>query len=346
MHKIAVAVSGGVDSITAAYLLKKKGHHVLGIHFTTGFESNASIEKARQTAQNLGIELIVYDAGESFKSKVVDYFALEYSSGRTPNPCLVCNPAIKFGEVFEVAQKHGAVKFATGHYARTALKEDGTVKLLRGNDPKKDQTYFLAFLTQQMLRNTIFPLGELTKEEVKQIAFTEKLLPVEDCGQESQDICFIPNGKYVDFLTSQKGFSFPSGPVCNLEGKKVGEHSGLHRFTVGQRRGINIPGPHPYYVISLVPEKNMLIIGPEEALYKTEFFISRTNWITSMPLNSKGFEGEVKIRFRQEAVEAFIKPMDTSRAKIVLHTPKSAVTPGQGAVIYSGDEIMGGGFID
>ncbi|GBC61086.1 tRNA 2-thiouridine(34) synthase MnmA [Desulfonema ishimotonii] len=337
----AIALSGGIDSLVAAHLLKVKGHRLIGIHFTTGYET-VSPDQVRDIARQLGIPVKIMDCSAAFRSCVVDYFIDTYRRGQTPNPCMICNPAIKFGTVADFARTLGADRLATGHYARVRRdeKDTGRCRLLKGADRKKDQSYFLAFLNQAQLAAASFPLGEMTKSEVRQLAAEAGLTPTE--GRESQDICFIPDS-YGDFLVRQGGVIPRPGPIADISGRQIGEHKGLHLFTVGQRRGINCPASEPYYVVRTDVRHNRLIVGLKQDLLCPECRVSRINWIAPQP--DGPIRAEVRIRYRHKAVPAEIIPQEDQTAVVRFEKPESAVTPGQGAVFYREDEVLGGGLI-
>ena len=341
---IAVALSGGIDSLIAAKLLIRQGHPVVGIHFVTGYESpdNPSPRLlAELLSSRLGINVYLMDAIQPFQKTVVDYFVRTYLSGLTPNPCIVCNPLIKFGTVLDYAQRLGASHLATGHYARITLDPNGTRRLFKGIDPIKDQSYFLSRMTQAQLAHACFPLGGTTKSQVVQLAKDLALEPVH-CG-ESQDICFIKGRSYGEFLTNQEGFMSPSGPIATVAGKIIGEHPGLHLFTIGQRRGINCPAVQPYYVVRLDRKANMLVVGFKSDLLASSFRVGDINWIAGPP----EFPARVhtRVRYRSQAVCSTLYPM-TDGATVVFDLPQPSVTPGQGAVFYREDnEVIGGGWI-
>ena len=337
---VAIAVSGGIDSLTAAYLLKKSGHRVIGLHFQTGFEPESLDLTAM--AERLQIPIHTVDLRNHFKTEVVDYFTQTYLEGKTPNPCLVCNPKIKFGILWQCARRHGAEYLATGHYARIQKYKDGRYHLLKGSDPKKDQSYFLAFLSQRQLARSRFPLGGLTKSRVKEIASEIGLRPV--TPSESQDVCFIRNGNYSDFLIQLTGLAPQSGEIINSTGQLLGSHQGLHRFTVGQRRGINCPGADPYYVIRKDAPLNRLIVGSKSDLYQSECRIIGINWIQPCP--DAPIAVRARIRYRHRAAEAELVPQGLETADLTFAIPQKAITPGQGAVIYNGEEVLGGGWIE
>ena len=289
----------------------------------------------------LDIPIEIVDLRAEFHRLVIDYFCATYQAGKTPNPCLVCNPLIKFGVLFNKARSLGATRLATGHYAGLRVGDDGRMHLLRGADPAKDQSYFLARLTQAHLRQAVLPLAGITKSQTRSLAQNMGLQPV--ARQESQDICFIRNGSYRNFLKNTPGFSPAPGRIEDLNGRCIGRHSGLYRFTIGQRRGINCPAHEPYYVIRMDVARNVLVVGPKRALGTQRFRVNRINWIIPPPtVNTKV---AVRIRYRHAAVPATAIPLDDASADVCLERSEPAVTPGQGAVFYQGDEVMGGGWI-
>lgn len=362
MPSIAMALSGGVDSLVAAYLLKSQGYTLTGFHFLTGFESPQHLlpnaadggrackrslslpsEMTRRVAilgRQLSIHVEVVDCSQVFARRVVAYFRRTYLSGMTPNPCLVCNAAIKFGTLLEVARRAGARCLATGHYARVGKDSHGDFRLLRGRDTSKDQSYFLARLSQAQLAAACFPLGEMTKKQVRELAREKGLHPL--APSESQDVCFVAGGRYTDFLARQ-GIGDRSGPIENLAGEVIGRHHGLHRFTVGQRRGINCPGPAPYYVVKIDPSGNRLIVGGRADLLATRCRVTDINWI--QPVGQTPQACHVKVRYRHAAVAATLTPMGEKEARLEFNEPQSALTPGQGAVFYRRDAVLGGGWI-
>jgi tRNA-uridine 2-sulfurtransferase len=362
MHKtIAIALSGGVDSLVSAYLLKNQGHRVIGLHFITGYEAgfqtindgpvsleSGAVQAIRDDMNRLGdrlhIPIDVIDISKEFKSRVIDYFIRTYGLGKTPNPCMVCNPAIKFGVLYDQAKKLGADRLATGHYVRIGKDEKGRYHLKKGLDPVKDQSYFLARLNQSQLASAQFPLGELTKPQVVALAKTQGLTPL--LKTESQDICFIREADtYADFLAREAGIKDTPGPIVDMEGHLLGEHTGLHRFTIGQRRGINCPAREPYYVIRIEPEENRLVVGLKHHLFLPEFTVSDINWIGEPP--GCASDAMTRVRYRHKAVESIVTPTGNGyTAHVKFSTPQSAITPGQGAVFYRGDDVLGGGWIE
>lgn len=351
----AIAISGGIDSLVAAHRLRQAGHPIIGLHFITGFEAWISPAEASSTAALLAMArerlapieaqlqapIQVVDLRAAFRDQVVAYFTRAYAAGLTPNPCLVCNPVIKFGHLLEHARALGADILATGHYARIVPGDHGRPQLLKGVDATKDQSYFLARLTPTQLACAHFPLGAFTKADTRQMATEAGLQAL--AGKESQDICFIHEGAYSDFLSSQPGFSSKPGPVVDTAGNRLGTHRGLHRHTVGQRRGLGIPGPEPYYVIHLDPQTNRLVIGSREELYRKGCQVEGINWIATPP--SEPLKVGVRIRYRQKAVPARLIPTQVRRAEVRFSEPQAAITPGQGAVFYDGERVLGGGWI-
>lgn len=339
--KIAVAVSGGIDSLITTCLLKQQGHAVKGFHFVTGFELNTdeNIAKIKALYAKLDVGLEILDLSRPFRKEVVDYFAQSYRTGLTPNPCMLCNHAIKFGLLLEHVRAQGFAKLATGHYARIE-QNGGDFSLLTGLDQTKDQSYFLALLTQAQLAQSLFPLGALQKAAVKALAAEFGVTPVHK--NESQDICFI-RGNYTNFLQNRLGFRANKGPVIRRDGTVIGEHRGLYHFTVGQRRGINLPAAKPYYVLELRPQDNVLVVGFAEELGTRCFFVEKTNWLT--PNHSGSFTAQVKIRYRSRRIscKATLQPDD--RLRVELDEPQAAVSPGQGAVLFADDRVLCGGFI-
>ena len=341
---MAVALSGGIDSLIAAKLLIQQGHPVVGIHFVTGYESPdnpAPQQLALQLSSRLGIDVYLMDAILPFQETVVDYFVRTYLSGLTPNPCMVCNPLIKFGTVLDYARSLGASFLATGHYAQITSASGGTLHLLKGIDPMKDQSYFLSRMTQNQLAYASFPLGGMTKSRVIQLGHDLELQPVHH--GESQDICFIKGRSYGEFLANQGGFVSPPGPVVTVAGKIIGEHPGLHLFTIGQRRGINCPAGQPYYVVRLDRKANTLVVGFKSDLPASSCGVSDINWIAGPPEFPARIY--VRVRYRSQAVCSTLFPT-TDGVTVVFDVPQPSVTPGQGAVFYrEDDEVIGGGWI-
>jgi tRNA-specific 2-thiouridylase len=337
--KVAVAVSGGVDSLMAAYILKDQGYPLVGLHFVTGYEKFRP--DVSSLAAQIGVPVEVVDISQRFDEVVVDYFVRTYLAGKTPNPCLVCNPHIKFDLLYRVARQRQAQKIATGHYARIDTNAAGQRRLLRGLDPDKDQSYFLAFLTQQHLRRALFPLGSLRKAEVKKWSSRIGLRPLTPA--ESQDVCFTRGRSYAEFLAQKADLNGPPGDIVDAQGHKLGVHNGLHRFTIGQRRGINCPADQPYYVLELDTRRNRLVVGRKSQTFVSECRVAAINWIRSRPEGPLGVR--TRVRYRHRAADSILYPEDRDRVRVVFDRRQSAVTPGQGAVFYCGEEVIGGGFI-
>ncbi len=357
-------MSGGIDSLVAAYILKQKGHRLFGIHFFTGYETDTPVpenansdytedgssqkkrdaERNRLTglAEQLGIEIHFLNLSKDFQEMVVDYFVHTYLQGQTPNPCLICNPAIKFGKVLEFAIQLGADSLSTGHYARIRTDKNKNVRLFRGADSAKDQSYFLAFLTPKQLSRACFPLGDMHKEQIQEIAEQNDLQPV--FSKESQDVCFIRNESYAGFLRRQPGFVSRPGPIEDSAGNVIGKHDGLHLFTVGQRRGINCPAEKPWYVLKIDYRNNRLIVGLKNQLLKKDMTVKNVNWIRFPEQFPCPVHVQIRYRNRPSPGKIFSGTNDRT-VKIEFETGQSAITPGQGAVFYQNNEVIGGGFI-
>ncbi len=339
----AIALSGGVDSLVSAYLLKQQQEDVFGIHFLTGYETpnHPGPKKIEDFGRQLDIPVVVSDLKTPFKAMVVDYFTAAYQNGETPNPCLVCNPAIKFGALLEEARKLGAVRLATGHYARLEAVEGGRLRLRKGVDGDKDQSYFLSRLAQDQLARACFPLGTWTKSQVRSLAAAKGLHPLTD--QESQDVCFIRDANYSAFIIREYGIRPQPGDIMDTSGHRVGTHNGLYRYTVGQRRGINCPASQAYYVVRLDPRHNRLIVGFKDELIARSCRVTDINWIAGVPHGP--LAADTRIRYRHRAVASMVSPVGRDCAVVTFDQPQAAVTPGQGAVFYQGDEVIGGGWI-
>ena len=335
----AVAISGGVDSLIAAHLLKKKGHHVFGLHFRTGYEQR--IPDVGAVADQLGIEIHLVDLRREFSTAVVDYFIQTYRDAKTPNPCLVCNPVIKFGHLLDAARQRGADRLATGHYARLRQDSDGIYHLLRGVDAAKDQSYFLAFLDQRRLSEACFPLGDMRKTEVKTLAAAEGYRPV--TRGESQDTCFINEKNYSDFIEQHADSPPETGDIVDLQGRVLGRHRGLHRYTVGQRRGLDCPAAEPYYVLQLDTRNNRLVVGSRNQTLSRKCRVIQVNWIQPPP--RKSLRVHTRLRYRHRGASSTVVREASNAWRVRFDEPQSAITPGQGAVFYQQDEVVGGGFI-
>jgi tRNA-specific 2-thiouridylase len=354
-ERIIVGMSGGVDSAVSAALLVEQGYEVIGVMLqlwrdsdTNGRSSehheavNEHIKDLKQVTQQLGIQLEIVNARDSFLRRVVEPFVCGYERGITPNPCLTCNPQLKFDRLLEEARFWGAPKIATGHYARILHNENGTVELHKGRDPEKDQSYVLALIPQPVLQQVVLPLGEFTKDEVREYA---RQRGIQVAGKtESQDLCFIADGNYREFLRSRGIRNNRPGPIRLSNGEIVGEHTGLPDYTIGQRKGIGIAWAEPLYVIAKDIGTNSLIVGARSELGGTTITVRDVNWISgSTPDNT--FRAEVKIRYKSEPAQALVVPVGYNRADVRLDHPLDDVTPGQGAVFYQGELVIGGGII-
>ena len=344
-------MSGGVDSSVAAALLKRRGYRVMGVMLRLWSEEGRedenrcctidALQEARYVAGQLDIPFYALDAREAFRKTVVENFINGYAQGITPNPCLVCNPSIKFDLLFQHARSLGAQRLATGHYARIERLSDGRLGLLRGVDSRKDQSYFLARLTQKQLATALMPLGNQTKAQTRTMARQMGLITTS--SGESQDVCFIRDSNYGDFIARQPDFAAVPGPIEDIQGRMIGEHLGLHRFTVGQRRGINCPAAAPYYVVRLEPSRNCLVVGGKQDLLVPDCRVDHINWIALPP--QEPIRVQARLRYRHRAVPSQLSPIGDSSAVIRFDTPQSAVTPGQGAVFYHEDVVLGSGWI-
>ncbi len=353
--RVVVAMSGGVDSSVAAALLVEKGYEVIGITMQIwpqaqeptpgGCCSLDTIQDARGVAEGLGIPFYVVNFRDIFEEKVIDYFTAEYLRGRTPNPCIACNRQIKFAALLERAKALEADYLATGHYARVVYSaEVQRYLLLKGKDERKDQSYVLYNLTQEQLAHTLFPLGEYTKDQIREKA-AQLGLKVADKA-ESQEICFIPDHDYKKFLLERVGaVEFPPGDFVNLQGEVLGRHRGLPFYTVGQRKGLGLALGYPVYVVALDPERNRVIVGLEEEVFHQELYARDNNFI-AIPALTEALEVQAKIRYTAPAAPARILPAGEGRVNVIFEKPQRAATPGQAVVYYQGDVVVGGSTID
>lgn len=365
-QKVVVAMSGGVDSSVAAYLLKELGFDVIGVFMRfwspdekyklphCAFENLCCSAEARRmaekTANKLKIPFHILDLRNFFKKNIVNYFIDEYLSGRTPNPCVVCAQKIKFQALFQKARKiFEADCLATGHYARIASiketrnkKQETVCKLLKGKDKNKDQSYFLYTATQNVLKHFLFPVGDYTKERIRKIAKENKLPSYKRA--ESQEVCFVPFGNYKDFLKRQVALrKFKKGKIVDKEGNLLGKHQGIAFYTIGQRRGIGIAQKKPLYVVDINTKKNLIIVGSEKGLYKKELTAENVSWISGNA-PQKGEKVKAKVRYGMKEQEARIYPAK-NKLKVVFKKPQRAITSGQSVVIYKGNKVLGGGVI-
>ncbi|MFA6142694.1 MAG: tRNA 2-thiouridine(34) synthase MnmA [Candidatus Omnitrophota bacterium] len=353
--RIVAAMSGGVDSSLVAGLLKKKGCDIIGMTFRMWPKEECgrsigrsccsleAVTRARAVAADLGIPYYVVDFSEEFKKNVIDYFCSEYIKGHTPNPCVVCNEKIKFGKLLEKALSLGASQIATGHYANVAFdKKTGRFLLKEGKDKKKDQSYFLFSLSQDQLRHTIFPLGNLTKPKVRVIAKRMKIRTFNTVS--SQDICFVQDLNYAEYIRKKTGVEIRPGEIVDKDGKILGQHKGIPFYTIGQRRGLGIAYKEPLYVTGIDIANNRLIVGPREEVMKKSLVAERMNWISIEDI-MKPIKVRAMIRYNSEKAKATVAKIDADSVRVDFDEPQAAPTPGQAVVFYDKDIVVGGGWI-
>lgn len=367
MSRVILAMSGGVDSSVAAWLLRSAGHDVTGVFMRHGQSSSADAglsgsacgggamaskpsccsasdaADARRVAERLEMSFYVLDLAESFE-RIIDHFVDQYAAGRTPNPCILCNTWLKFGKLFEYADAAGAQFVATGHYARLARRQDarGIPALLCGVDRSKDQSYALFGIDRRRLNRVLFPVGEHRKEKIRRIA-AELGLDVA-AKRDSQEICFVPDQDHAGFVRRRRPGLDTAGEVVTTDGTVVGRHDGFERFTVGQRRGLGIAMGQPYYVVRIEPDARRVVLGRREELARRELTAAGANWLVDSP--QEPFRAAVKIRYRSRAVEATVAPLAEGRFHVAFDEPRHGVAPGQAAVCYAGDQVLGGGWIE
>ncbi|HEX8472655.1 MAG TPA: tRNA 2-thiouridine(34) synthase MnmA [Pyrinomonadaceae bacterium] len=365
--KIAVAMSGGVDSSAAAGILKEAGHELVGFTMqlwnqNRGINVDANgdplpsrccslddVYDARRVAEELGFPFYVLNLERDFERDVVKPFVTSYLEGETPIPCVACNSRLKFASLDRLARSLGCDKVATGHYARVRFDaEANRYRLLRGMDERKDQTYFLWELTQEQLSHAMFPLGEMSKHDVREAARRHHLAVAEKA--ESQEICFVPDGNYAGFIDryleaeGMQEHAPEAGEIVDTRGRVVGTHAGIHRYTVGQRRGIGISNPLPLYVVGIDAKENRVVVGADEELLSDEFTAAGVNWV-AFDEPEEEVRAEVRVRYRHQESPATITPLENGRVRVRFDQPQRAIAPGQATVFYRGEEVVGGGWI-
>ena len=365
--KIAVAMSGGVDSSAAAAILKAEGHELVGFTMQLWNQRRAisvdehgeplpsrccsldDVYDARRVAEELGFPFYVLNLEKDFERDVVEPFINSYLNGETPIPCVACNSRLKFASLDRLAASLGCDKVATGHYARVEYDDVARrYRLLRGRNLQKDQSYFLWELTQEQLSRAMFPLGEMSKPEVRDVARSNSLAVAEKA--ESQEICFVPDGNYAGFIdryleAEDETERLPGeGEIVNARGRVLSRHNGIHRYTIGQRRGLGIAHERPLYVISIDAPNNRVVVGSLEELLRDEFTVMGVNWI-AFDEPTAPVRAEVRVRYRHTAAVATITPLENNHAHIIFDEPQRAITPGQATVFYRNDEVVGGGWI-
>tara|TARA_Y100001934_G_scaffold243661_1_gene300466 strand:- start:5601 stop:6752 length:1152 start_codon:yes stop_codon:yes gene_type:complete len=351
--RVLVGMSGGVDSSATAAALIDEGYDVVGVTLKLWPQDcvNRAEDKccgpqavmdARSVCDKLGVPYYLIDEAEDFQKEVINYFAEEYKAGRTPNPCVMCNERLKFGNLIRRADQLGAHYIATGHFARLERSAEGRTLLYRGKDPRKDQSYFLFSLKQKQLSRAMFPLGEKNKTEARDMARECELKTADK--EESMEICFVPDNDYGNFLQKADLVHKHAGDIMHVDGRKLGTHDGIEFYTIGQRKGLGISHPTPLYVIDLEPESNRVIVGDASMLEGNEFIVERCNWI---PWDDppESIEVTAKIRYNHPGAEATVTPLDDWRAKVKTHSMQRAITPGQACVFYQDDLVVGGGWI-
>lgn len=340
MVKVLIGMSGGVDSSVAVYLLKQRGFDTTGI--TLVLYGHEGVSDAEKVAEDLDIYHMKLNVKNAFKKQVIDRFISAYDQGVTPNPCIECNKRVKFESLFEMADSLGIPHVATGHYARIGFENNRWV-LKKGADPKKDQSYVLYTLSQPQLARLIFPLGDMTKDEIREIAAREGFVNANK--GDSQDICFIPDGDYAQFILQNTSKTYPDGDFVDENGNVLGRHRGIIRYTTGQRKGLGLALPQPMYVCNKDLEKNQVVLGLSDSLFTDELFAKNLNWMY-FATPPKSFSCSAKVRYSQNETPCTVTVLDDGRVKVHFLEKVRAITKGQAVVFYKGDTVIGGGEIE
>ena len=354
MPRVVLAMSGGVDSSASAVLLKEQGYEVIGLFMRTGVHSDATdirrenkkgccsaidASDARRVADKLDLPFYAMDFEREF-AKIIDYFADEYLRGRTPNPCVVCNTWLKFGQLWSFAQTLGADFIATGHYAQI-FRNDGVAELHRGEDPDKDQSYVLHGIRREILDRLLFPVGSYRKPRIREIAESAGLAVAKK--PDSVEICFVPSGDHTDVVRKRRPKAVTVGNIVERDGTVLAAHDGIDRFTIGQRKGLGIATGAKRFVLDIVPGTNDVIVGDAEDLLSPGLIASQINWLIDVPTK---LQCAAKIRYRHEPAAAIVEPTSDGGANVRFLEPQTAVTPGQAVAFYSGSRVLGGGWIE
>lgn len=354
--KVVVGMSGGVDSSVAAWLLKEQGYDVIGVTMqiwqdedTSTQEENggccglSAVDDARRVAWDLGIPYYVMNFKEEFKSSVIDYFVEEYQKGRTPNPCIACNRYVKWESLLKRSLDIGADYIATGHYAQIDKLPSGRYALKKSVTAAKDQTYALYNLTQEQLSRTLMPVGAYTKDQIREIAGQINLRVAHK--PDSQEICFIPDNNYAEFIEENAGEKAPEGNFVDLDGQVIGRHKGITHYTVGQRKGLNLSMGHPVFVVEIRPETNEVVIGNGEDVFSNSLRAGHLNWMAIDGLHGQELQVTAKIRYSHKGALCTIREVEDGVVECNFTEAQRAITPGQAVVFYNGDYVVGGGTI-